>query len=234
MRNSLALCAAACLFMACSAPPTQTQTAEKTSVTTHQQHQPASSISLSVPGAHIPAPSGGGSVWVKQKASPGAKVGVSVKQEAIQAPKVGVARGGTSVDALKALDGKEFEIAYLSQMIAHHQAAVDMARQALQVATRPETRDEAQKVIDRQTQEIDQMMGWLKAWHNLEPAADQQQRMPVENDQMFYEMMISHHQGAIDRSRLVKDRTEKSELVQLAQDIIVGQTAEMERYRSLM
>lgn len=152
--------------------------------------------------------------------------------------------GTKAVDALRNLKGKDFDIAFLSQMIAHHEMAVDMAKQALKVATKPETKEEAQKVIDAQDKEIQQMTTWLKEWHNTSPSKEQQDlvhedmkhmmSMPVENDHMFFEMMIPHHQGAIDMSELADSRAEKAELKDMAQKIIQDQKAEIEKYKTLM
>lgn len=156
----------------------------------------------------------------------------------------GHAMGSSGIEALRALKGKEFDIAFLSQMIAHHQAAVVMAEQALKTASKPETMQEAQKVIAAQTKEIAEMTGWLKDWYNAEPAKEQQalvnadmqamMSMPITSDQAFFEMMIPHHQGAIDMSELVPARSERPEVKQLAEQIIRDQKAEIARYHRLM
>jgi uncharacterized protein (DUF305 family) len=149
--------------------------------------------------------------------------------------------GTKGMDALKALKGKAFDIAFLSQMITHHEAAVKMAQDALKSASRETTKAEGQKVIDAQTKEIAQMRQWLKDWHGAEPDATQQKlvtddmagmmAMPIAKDADFYAMMIPHHQGAIDMSELVPTRGEKAEVKKLAQQIIAAQRAEIETYR---
>ena len=154
------------------------------------------------------------------------------------------AMGTSGIEALRALKGKDFDIAFLSQMIAHHQAAVVMAEQALKTASKPETKEEAQKVVDAQTREIAQMTGWLKDWHGAEPSKEQQalvntdmeamMSMPITSDQAFFKIMIPHHQGAIDMSELVPDRSERAEVKQLAEQIIRDQKAEIARYHQLM
>lgn len=156
----------------------------------------------------------------------------------------GHAMGTSGIEALKGLKGKEFDIAFLSQMIAHHEAAVDMAKQALKTATKPETKQEAQKVIDAQTKEIAQMTGWLTEWYNAAPSTEQQalvkadmqamMAMPINDDRMFLDMMVPHHQGAIDMSELVAERSERAEVKQLAQQIIKDQKAEIARYHQMM
>ena len=69
---------------------------------------------------------------------------------------------------MRALDGKtgdEFDKAFLSGMIAHHQGAVAMAELALKDAKHQEIKDLAQKIITTQTAEITQMQGWEKTWY---------------------------------------------------------------------
>lgn len=49
-----------------------------------------------------------------------------------------------------------------------------------------------------------------------------------EFDREFVELMIEHHQGAIDMAKLIDTRSEKEELRKMGQDIINVQSAEIE------
>lgn len=152
--------------------------------------------------------------------------------------------GTKSMEWLSGLSGKDFDIAFMSQMIAHHQGAIDMAKQALTVAKAPETKAEAQKVIDAQTAEIVQMTGWLKDWYSVVPDAEQQalmkddmkgmMSMPITDDKMFYQMMIPHHQGAIAMAEMVDAKSDKPELEELAKKIIAAQQSEIQQYQDMM
>ena len=51
-------------------------------------------------------------------------------------------------------------------------------------------------------------------------------------DRMFITLMIEHHQGAIDMANLVLSNSEKEELKDLANDIIIAQTKEIEMMKS--
>ena len=151
------------------------------------------------------------------------------------------AMGTAGLDALKEMKGREFDVAFLSQMIAHHEAAVTMAEQALKSAKDEATKVEARKVVENQTAEIKQMTGWLREWYKTGPSSEQQalvrkdmeamMAMPVTDDRMYYEMMIPHHQGAIDMSALVPERSERPEMKKLAEQITRDQTAEIVTYR---
>lgn len=56
--------------------------------------------------------------------------------------------------------GPAFDLMFIDMMVPHHQGAIVMAQDALSKTERPELRAFAQKVIDSQTKEIEQMNGW--------------------------------------------------------------------------
>lgn len=67
----------------------------------------------------------------------------------------------------KQLEGKtgdEFDKAFVSQMIAHHTSAIDMAKPAAKNAYHPEVKALASEIITAQTKEIAQMKQWQKDW----------------------------------------------------------------------
>lgn len=64
--------------------------------------------------------------------------------------------------------GDGFDKAFLSEMIMHHEGAVQMAQSALQNAKHQEIRDMANAIISAQTSEINQMKGWQKSWYNIQ------------------------------------------------------------------
>ena len=57
--------------------------------------------------------------------------------------------------------------------------------------------------------------------------------MPVagEYDQMFIDMMVPHHQGAIDMATIAKQQAEHAELQQLATAIVTDQDGEIARMK---
>lgn len=71
-------------------------------------------------------------------------------------------------DMMAELDGKtddEFDKAFLSEMIVHHEGAVVMAEAALTDAKHQEIKDMAKAIITAQTAEISQMKTWLQTWY---------------------------------------------------------------------
>jgi uncharacterized protein (DUF305 family) len=65
------------------------------------------------------------------------------------------------------LPGPRLEAVFLSLMIPHHQAAIEMANLAPQRAAHRELADLAASIVSSQSAEIQQMNGWLGAWYGL-------------------------------------------------------------------
>lgn len=150
-----------------------------------------------------------------------------------------VAGGDDSADA------KETDGAFITEMIPHHESAIEMAEIALDKAQHPETKQLAQSIIESQGDEIAQ----LESIHErlfAEPAsasdhgtlgleahesgmgADMgmlEQAKPF--DQAFIDMMIPHHQGAIRMVGIVIYEGEDGELSGLAESIMEAQSQEI-------
>jgi uncharacterized protein (DUF305 family) len=62
--------------------------------------------------------------------------------------------------------GDAFDQAFLTEMIMHHEGAVQMAEAALRNAKHSELKTMANAIISAQTTEIDQMRDWLEDWFN--------------------------------------------------------------------
>lgn len=62
--------------------------------------------------------------------------------------------------------GAQFDQAFLSEMIIHHEGAVAMANLVLQNSERAELINLAKEIITAQTKEINQMKEWQKNWFN--------------------------------------------------------------------
>ena len=68
--------------------------------------------------------------------------------------------------ALRGKTGDDFDKAFLSEMIVHHQGAIDMAELALTDAKHQEIKDLAKAIVSAQTKEIAEMKTWQKSWYN--------------------------------------------------------------------
>ena len=154
--------------------------------------------------------------------------------------------GGDPMTAsLRSLKNEKFEMSFLSQMIQHHRGAIEMAKTVASRTKRPELNQLAASIIAAQEQEIGQMTRWLKEWHKADPdtmagehAGMKMEGMPkleaakdTEFDKMFLEMMIKHHEGGVQMSELVKERSNRPELLKFAEKVIKDQTGEIEQMK---
>ncbi len=75
--------------------------------------------------------------------------------------------GSMMDDMMKGLEGKtgdDFDKAFLSEMIVHHQGAVKMAEAVLVSSKRPELLRLANNIISAQNSEIQMMSTWQNNW----------------------------------------------------------------------
>jgi uncharacterized protein (DUF305 family) len=68
-------------------------------------------------------------------------------------------------EELKGKSGDAFDQAFLSEMIIHHQGAVEMAELALTNAKHNEIKNLATAIISAQNKEIADMQNWLNLWY---------------------------------------------------------------------
>lgn len=75
---------------------------------------------------------------------------------------------GQMSDMMTNLSGKtgdDFDKAFISEMIIHHEGAVEMAEAALVNAKHEEIMQMAHEIISAQTREIQQMKDWQRSWY---------------------------------------------------------------------
>lgn len=139
--------------------------------------------------------------------------------------------------------GSEFE--YLSQMIPHHQEAIDTAKRVLEYGDspegrldqRPEMREFLQNIIEVQTAEIEQMKIWLNQWYPGQTSTQTYTPMmrdlsQLEGDELnkaFLEDMTMHHMGAVMMSQVLLNHNlvEHEAVIPFAQQIATSQRHEI-------
>ncbi len=147
------------------------------------------------------------------------------------------------------------DVTFLQGMIPHHAQAIAMAQMAATKAASPQVKDLAARIQAEQGPQIQQMSGLLKSWGAAVPAttegmagmhaqmpgmmSNQQMRQMMAStgagfDRMFLQMMITHHQGAVTMSQTELAQGSNPATRQLAQQIIVGQQAEISQMQTLL
>lgn len=141
-----------------------------------------------------------------------------------------------------------FDLQFLDTMMAHHTGAIEMAEMALKKSTNDELKKFAQKIIDDQKKEIDQMKDWRAKWYSGKPPAvnmempgmsdsmkmmkgDEMKKMDAmpgtEFDIHFIDMMTPHHAGAVAMAKDALLKAEHPEIKTISQEIIKEQEAEI-------
>ncbi|WP_394620407.1 DUF305 domain-containing protein [Lentzea sp. JNUCC 0626] len=134
------------------------------------------------------------------------------------------------------------DVEFAQQMIPHHQQALDMAKLVPSRSSDEKVRALAQRIEDAQGPEITQMNDWLKQWgataakdeHQGHDAAGLEKASGAEFDRMWLDMMIEHHEGAVEMAKKELADGEDENAKKLAQAIIDGQQKEITEMRELL
>lgn len=144
------------------------------------------------------------------------------------------------------------DIDFRTQMIPHHQGAIDMSRVALRHSKDAQTRQVAEAIAVAQPREINEFQGWLArrgttaqsgakanaaAVREYKAAHARMMRnmdMPFTGDPDvdFRMHMIPHHQGAIDMSRVALRHAKDPWTRQNAEAIIIAQQQEIAQFQN--
>jgi uncharacterized protein (DUF305 family) len=149
--------------------------------------------------------------------------------------------------------GEAFDRAFIDAMVPHHESAIEMANAAKEAGlSQPDLVKVANDILATQQDEIDQMTEWRGEWFGsseIDPdggedlgLSQSQMGMDMEHDvgmlenstnvdTDFAQMMITHHEGAIQMARLANDNAEHAELKELAEAIIDAQEREIDVMR---
>lgn len=157
--------------------------------------------------------------------------------------------GGEASDATPT--GAAFDRAFIDAMVPHHQSAIKMAKAAKEAGlSQPDLVRVADDILATQQTEIEQMKKWRQEWFGsstIDPGGvaalgldEGEMRMGDDAEALrnstsidtdFAQMMIGHHQAAIEMAKLAEDRAQREELKKLAAAIIAAQEREIEVMR---
>lgn len=143
------------------------------------------------------------------------------------------------------------DVMFVQMMIPHHEGAIEMSDILLaKSGIDPDVAELAEEIKAAQGPEIEQMKAWLDDWGMPEMNADGdmggmdgmteddleslEAASGPEAEELFLELMIVHHEGAIEMAEDVLDDGEHPEVRQLAENIVSSQAAEIERMRSML
>ena len=148
----------------------------------------------------------------------------------------------------------EADVVFAQGMIPHHEQAIEMAKLAFTRADDERVKELATEIEAAQEPEIATMTSWLRQWGEPvemeehgemdggsmggtmsdDDMAQLEAATGAEFDQMFLEMMIEHHRGAIEMAEEEIEQGENAEAVELARTIVDTQQAEIDEMQDLL
>ncbi|MEO6084676.1 MAG: DUF305 domain-containing protein [Umezawaea sp.] len=166
--------------------------------------------------------------------------------------------GSSSAAPTSAAGGQNAQdVTFAQAMVVHHAQAVDMAKLVPTRSTNAKVLDLAKRVEAAQAPEIDQLNGWLKAWNatstsmpGMDHGSMSDGSMPgmmsaddmgklaqvtgTEFDRMWLDMMIRHHEGAVEMSKTELAKGGNADAKELAKTIVDAQQQEIAEMRELL
>jgi len=147
------------------------------------------------------------------------------------------------------------DVEFAQMMIPHHQQALAMSELAAAKAEDTDIKAIAQEITAAQQPEIATLTGWLASWgqptsqpggHHM-PGMDTMPGMMTDEqmsrlrstsgkdfDRAYAELMISHHNGAIEMADQVLGTTSDADVKAFAQRVVAAQTAEVSRLQKIL
>jgi len=138
-----------------------------------------------------------------------------------------------------------YDLHFIDMMIEHHRMGIDMAKMAQNKASHAELKDLATKMAEDQQKDTDQLQKWRDEWYAGKPKSDHMNmpgmsgmKMPQMDmgkleaasgndfDLMFIDMIVPHHQMAIDMSRDALKKAQHAQLKTFARTTIDKQQKE--------
>ncbi|MFJ8129655.1 DUF305 domain-containing protein [Streptomyces hydrogenans] len=166
-------------------------------------------------------------------------------------PMKGMGHGGTtpSVTVSVAGDFNDADVMFAQMMIPHHEQALEMARLADGRAEDADVKRIVAAVEKAQDPEIQKMKAWLKGWgkpesagtgHSMAGMMSEQDMKDLaaakgkDFDRTFAELMIAHHEGAVEMARTEQKDGGNAEAKALAGEVVRAQTAEIAELRKIL
>ncbi|MFD3534833.1 DUF305 domain-containing protein [Streptomyces sp. NPDC058664] len=145
------------------------------------------------------------------------------------------------------------DVMFAQMMIPHHEQALEMAKLAEGRAQDPEVKKLVTAIEQAQDPEIQKMKAWLKGWGEPESAGhgsggghgmagmmseqDMKDLAAVKGgdfDRKFAELMIAHHEGAVDMAKDEQENGGNATAKALADDVVRTQSAEVAALRKIL
>jgi uncharacterized protein (DUF305 family) len=146
------------------------------------------------------------------------------------------------------------DVAFATEMIPHHAGALVMVDMTMGRDLDPEVRELTEDIRAAQTPEIETMADWLQEWgepvpetprdhanaHSgghgagMEGLAELESASGEAFEDRWLQMMIEHHEGAIDMAQEEQEEGAYAPAIKLAEEIEESQQAEIDKMQELL
>ncbi|MER7519537.1 DUF305 domain-containing protein [Streptomyces sp. NPDC126499] len=156
----------------------------------------------------------------------------------------------SSASAASAGTFNDADVTFAQMMIPHHEQALQMAKLADGRAEDPEIKKLVGEIEKAQDPEIQKMRSWLKAWGKPESMghgghgmsgmvsdtdmADLAASKGKTFDRKFAELMIAHHEGAVEMARTEQKDGKDPAAKKVADDVVRTQAAEIAQLKKIL
>lgn len=168
--------------------------------------------------------------------------------------------GTAASSEVSTTEHNDADVEFASNMLQHHAQALAMVDLTEGRTLDPEVQQLAQDIRDAQTPEIETFTGWLNDWDEEVPetmgdmsgsmgnmdhgnmpgmmTADDMAALEDAPDAdfqtMWLEMMVKHHEGAVEMAKAEQSNGQYKPAVDLAGNIVESQTAEIDTMKELL
>ena len=155
---------------------------------------------------------------------------------------------GTATPGMGSMGSGPYDQNFIDMMVAHHQAAIAMAKVAQRKGEHAELKRLAADIVSAQDGEIAQMKAWRKQWYGSDQIATSTaggmsgmggmnvDLGQLENaqpfDKAFIDNMIPHHESAIQMAKDARTKAQHQEIKDLAGQIIAAQQQEIDQMKA--
>jgi hypothetical protein len=114
---------------------------------------------------------------------------------------------------------------YLNMMIAHHESAMDLARQAKDKTKRKEIKDLATMILKSEPGAIDELYEWKKDWYNDRKKVELEEKINLGSfdekfDLRFLNALIAHHENGIEMAEEIKFKSSRNEVLDNSDEVM--------------
>ena len=157
-------------------------------------------------------------------------------------------QGTTATPGMAGMGSATYDQNFIDMMVAHHQAAIDMAKIAQRKGEHTELKRLAADIVSAQDGEIAQMKAWRKQWYGSDQIATStaggmsgmggmnvdlgQLEHAQPFDKAFIDNMTPHHESAIQMAKDAQTKAQHQEIKDLAGQIIAAQQKEIDQMKA--